>query len=109
MMESEKKRADHVVQAWTEAAARYDASTRVCRIEKQLRSRSGELKQLLSLCGCRQIAYNLRRNSYLFINRVPQWRRKSSLTERSNVHVFVLSKIVRKNRRFHRKEERQIR
>src|SRR5215831_16776429 len=79
MMESEKKRADHVIQTWTEAAARYDAGTRVCRIEKQLRARAGELKQLLSPRGCRQIAYDLGRNSCLFTDRVPQWRRKSSL------------------------------
>src|SRR5215471_6440471 len=72
MMEFEKKRADHVIQAWTEAAARYDAGTRLCRIEKQLRARPGELKQLLSLHRCRQIAYDLRRNSCLFTNRVPQ-------------------------------------
>src|SRR5215470_1413116 len=49
MMESEKKRADHVVQTWTEAAARYDPRTRLFRIEKQLRPGSGELKQLLRL------------------------------------------------------------
>src|SRR5215475_4585824 len=90
MMESEKKRAELVIQTWTEAAARYDPGTRLFRIEKQLRPRSGELKQLLRLRRCRRIAYNLRRNSCLFANRVPQWRRKSSLTERSNVHVFVL-------------------
>src|SRR5262249_58379357 len=40
MMEFEKKRADHVVQAWTEAAARDDPGTRLCRIETQLRARS---------------------------------------------------------------------
>src|SRR5215470_11388561 len=62
MMESEEKRADHVVQTWTEAAARYDPGAGLFRIEKQLRPRSGELKQLLRLCRCRRIAYNLRRN-----------------------------------------------
>src|SRR5262249_51865750 len=98
VMEFEKKRADHVVQTWTEAAARYDPGTRLFRIEKQLRARSGQLKQLLRLRRCRRIAYNVRRNSCLFANRVPQWRRKSSLTERSCVHVFdFIPRIARKN------------
>src|SRR5215831_9265447 len=88
VMELEEKSADHVIQAWTDAAACYDAGARLCRIEKQLRARSGELKQLLSVRRCRQIAYDLRRNSCLFTNRVPQWRGKTSLTERSYVHEY---------------------
>src|SRR5262245_30544549 len=44
MMEFEKKRADHVVQARTEAATSYDPGTGLCRIKKQLRARSSELK-----------------------------------------------------------------
>src|SRR5262245_8352401 len=68
MMEFEKKRADHVIQASTDAGARYAAGTRLWRIEKQLRGRSGEFKQLLSLRRHRQIAYDLRRNSCLFTN-----------------------------------------
>src|SRR5215472_1189749 len=92
MMEFEKKRTDHVVQPWTEAATRYDAGTGLCRIEKQLRARSGELKQLFSPRGCRHIAYDIGGNACLFADRVSQRRRKSSVAERSYVHVldFVL-------------------
>ena len=63
VMELEKKRADDVVQAWTQAAARYNTGASPRGLEEQLRARSGKLKQDLIPLGCSWIVYDISRNS----------------------------------------------
>ena len=65
VMEFEKKRADDVVQAWTQAAARYDAGASPGGIEEQLRAWPGKLKQDFIPLGCIWIVYDISRNSCL--------------------------------------------
>ena len=73
VMELEKKRADHVVQAWTQAAAGHDSGAGPPWIEKQLRTRPGELKQDFIPFGCGRIAYDIGGNSCLITDRMSHW------------------------------------
>ena len=73
VMELEKKRTGHVVQAWTQAAAGYDSSAGPPWIEKQLRTRPGELKQDFIPFGCSRIAYDIGGNSCLITDRMSHW------------------------------------
>jgi hypothetical protein len=65
VVEREEKRANHVVQAWTQAAAGYDAGACPGGLEKQLRARPGKLKQDLIPPRCSRITYDNGRNSRL--------------------------------------------
>jgi hypothetical protein len=65
VVELEKKRADHIIQAWAQATAGYDPGACSRGLEKQLRARPGKLKQDLIPLRCSRITYDLGRNSYL--------------------------------------------
>ena len=65
VVELEKERADHVVQAWTQAAAGYNPGACPRGLEKQLRARPGKLKQDLIPLRCSRITYDNGWNSRL--------------------------------------------
>jgi hypothetical protein len=71
--EFKEEAADHIVQAWTQAPAGYDAGARPLRVEKQFRSRPGKLKQHLIPCGHARVAYDIKGNSCLITDRVSHW------------------------------------